>query len=115
MLVLLTFNNIPLSIDFAIIKLSGAQELVKKGDEIVVNRLQGNVRDKLTFEEVLLTSKKGKIDVGTPTVKGAKVQATIVEHLKGQKVRKKIFKAKARYRRHVGHRQAQTKLLITNI
>jgi len=100
---------------YAIIKISGRQYKVEKGQEVFLNRLEGNEGDKVTFEEVLLKDNDGKVEVGTPTLKGSKVDAKIVEHLKGDKVL--VFKKKRRkgYKKKNGHRQYLTKVVIENI
>ncbi len=100
---------------YAIIKISGRQYKVEKGQEVFLNRLEGNEGDKVTFEEVLLKDNDGKVEIGTPTVKGSKVDAKIVEHLKGDKVL--VFKKKRRkgYKKKNGHRQYLTKVVIENI
>ena len=100
---------------YAIIKISGRQYKVEKGQEVFLNRLEGNEGDKVTFEEVLLKDNDGKVEIGTPTVKGSKVDAKIVEHLKGDKVL--VFKKKRRkgYKKKNGRRQYLTKVVIENI
>jgi len=104
-----------MSKDFAIVKIQGKQEMVAKGDEILVNRMELEPKAKVSIEEVLLTQKGDKIEIGTPFVKGAKVEMQVIEKTRGPKVSKKVFKAKARYRRHVGHRQDLTKLKVLSI
>jgi len=101
--------------DFVIVKIGKSQELVTKGQEISVHTIKGDPKEKVTFDQVLLTYKKGKAEIGTPTVKGAVVEAEIIEQTKGPKVRKQTYKAKARQRRHVGHRQPLTRLKIVKI
>lgn len=100
---------------YAIIKISGRQHRVEKGQEVFVNQLDGAAGDKVTFEEVLLKDKDGKVEVGTPTLSGAKVDAKIVEQLKGDKV--VVFKKKRRkgYQKKNGHRQHLTKVMIEGI
>ncbi len=100
---------------YAIIKISGRQYKVSEGQELFLNRLQGNEGDKVTFEEVLLKDKDGKVEIGSPIIKGSKVSAKIVEHLKGDKVL--VFKKKRRkgYKKKNGHRQYLTKVLIEGI
>lgn len=99
---------------YAIVKCSGQQLKVAKGDTIVADRLAGDVGSKVSLE-VLLLGDGDKITVGTPLVAGAKVEAEVVEHKRGKKVI--IFKMKRRqnYRRRKGHRQDQTVLKITGI
>ncbi|MBN1331881.1 50S ribosomal protein L21 [Candidatus Dojkabacteria bacterium] len=104
-----------MSKDFAIIKIQGTQELVTKGQEILVNRIDGKEKDKIKINEVLLSQSGTDTKIGTPYVTGAEVEIQILEHTQGEKVRKETFKAKSRQRRHVGHRQDLTRIKITKI
>ncbi|MEX0823865.1 MAG: 50S ribosomal protein L21 [Balneolaceae bacterium] len=100
---------------YAIVKIGGHQYKVAEDQTIFVNRLSSD-NEKVTFEDVLLVKDaKGKVKVGKPTVKGAKVEATIVEHLKSDKVI--VFKKKRRkgYRVKNGHRQPITQIKIDKI
>ena len=100
---------------FAIVEIAGFQYKVQKDRYIYVNRLKGEVEDKITFDKVLLLSTDTDVKVGTPTVSGAKVEAKILEHLRGEKVI--VFKKKRRkgYQVQNGHRQYLTKILISDI
>jgi len=100
---------------YAIVEIGGHQYKVSNGDEIFVNRLQGGAGDTVSFENVLLVDNDGAISVGTPTVSGAAIGATIVEHLRGDKVI--VFKKKRRkgYRVKNGHRDHLTKIKIDSI
>lgn len=100
---------------FAIVEIAGFQYKVQKDRYIFVNRLKGEVEDKITFDKVLLLSTDTDVKVGTPTVSGAKVEAKILEHLRGEKVI--VFKKKRRkgYQVQNGHRQCLTKILISDI
>jgi large subunit ribosomal protein L21 len=100
---------------YAIVTIAGQQFKVEKDQSLFVHRLEGNEGDKLEFDEVLLVANDGKIKVGTPTVKNAKVSATIIEHAKGDKVI--IFKKKRRkgYQKQSGHRQQFTKIKVEEI
>src|ERR1035437_1487837 len=100
---------------YAIVTIAGQQFKVEKDQSLFVHRLEGNEGDKLEFDEVLLVGNDGKIKVGTPTVKNAKVSATIIEHAKGDKVI--IFKKKRRtgYQKQSGHRQQFTKIKVEEI
>ena len=69
----------------------------------------------MTLEEVRLFSDKGKVSVGSPIVKNVKVEATIKEQIKGDKVIAYKHKAKKRYHRKVGHRQLLTVLHLNKI
>ena len=100
---------------YAIVEIAGQQFKVAKDQQIFVHRLEGKEGDKLTFDKVLLTEDKGKVTVGAPVISGAKVKATIVEHLKGDKVI--VFKKKRRkgYQVKNGHRQYLTSLKIDSV
>lgn len=104
-----------MSKDFAVIKIQGKQEIVSKGQEILVNRMDGKTKDKVVIKDVLLVQKGDETKVGTPNVSGVEVEIEILEHTRGKKVRKETFKAKARQRRHVGHRQELTRVKVTKL
>jgi len=100
---------------YAIVNIAGQQFKVAKDQYLFVHRLQGDEGANIEFDNVLLAEDKGTVKVGTPTLSGAKVSATIVSHLKGDKVI--IFKKKRRkgYKKKNGHRQQFTKITITDI
>lgn len=100
---------------YAIVDIAGQQFKVEKEQEVIVHRLEGEVGAKVEFDNVMLIDNDGKIVVGQPFLEGAKVSATILSHLKGDKVI--IFKKKRRkgYQKASGHRQFLTKLQIDNI
>lgn len=100
---------------YAIVNIAGQQFKVEENQEIFVHHQEGSEGDKLEFNEVLLKDTDGKVMVGTPTVPNASVSATIVSHVKGDKVI--IFKKKRRkgYQVMNGHRQSFTKLKIEKI
>lgn len=100
---------------YAIVEIAGQQFKVEKDQEIFVHRLEGEEGESIEFSQVLLKEDEGSVTVGTPTVASSKVSATILEHLKDDKVI--VFKKKRRkgYRVKNGHRQALTKLKINAI
>ena len=100
---------------YAIVEIAGQQFKIEKDQQIFVNRLKEKEGSKVDFEKVLLLDKSGKISVGAPVIKGAKVTAKIIEHLKGDKVI--VFKKKRRkgYKVKNGFRQFLTKLEILSI
>ncbi len=100
---------------YAIVEIAGQQFKVSKGDEIFCNRLKGEVESAITFDKVLLIDDNGNTRVGTPVLQGAKVDATIVRHLRADKVL--VFKKKRRkgYQKLTGHRQDMSKVRIENI
>ena len=100
---------------FAVIKTGGKQYKVAEGDEIIIEKLDAEAGNDVTFEEVLLLGKDGKVEVGAPTVAGASVVGKVAEQRKGAKVM--IFKKRQRntYRRKKGHRQLETGVTIESI
>lgn len=95
----------------AVVKTGGKQYLVKEGDRIKVEKLDGKEGDTITLKEVLLANEK----IGAPLVEGAKVEAKILKQGKGKKVRVVKYKAKVRYKKETGHRQLFTELQIEKI
>ncbi len=100
---------------YAVIKTGGKQYRVSKNDVISVERLSGEAGDEIAFNDVLMVGEGAEATIGTPTVSGAKVTATVLEQARDDKVI--VFKKKRRqgYRRKRGHRQAQTVLRIADI
>jgi large subunit ribosomal protein L21 len=96
---------------YAIFVTGGKQYRVQEGDSIYVEKLEAEVGEEVTFDQVLLADKK----VGTPLVKGAKVVAKVLKHGKQKKVLVFKYKAKKKYRRTQGHRQPYTKIVIKSI
>lgn len=100
---------------YAIVDIAGQQFKIEKGQEVYVHRLEGKEGSKIDFGQVLLMDNDGKVNVGTPFIEGALVTATIIEHLKGNKVL--VFKKKRRkgYQKLNGHRQYLSLIKIDSI
>jgi large subunit ribosomal protein L21 len=100
---------------YAIVEIAGQQFKVEKDQQIFAHRIEAKEGSKLDFDKVLLMDNAGKVNVGAPVIKGAKVTAKVLEHLKGDKVI--VFKKKRRkgYKVKNGHRQYLTKLEIIKI
>jgi len=100
---------------YAIVTIAGQQFKVTEGQNLYVHQLEANVGDSKTFDQVLLIERDGSISVGKPVLSGAKVNATVLSHEKGDKVI--VFKKKRRkgYRKKNGHRQCFTKISIDSI
>jgi|GEM_PF-370528 len=98
----------------AIIIAGGTQHLVSVGQTMNLATMPGNPGDTVTFDRVLLVTEPS-VKIGTPTVAGAKVTATIVGHGKTKKVTGVKFHNKVRYRRTFGHRQGYTTVKIEKI
>ena len=100
----------------AVIETGGKQYLVKPGDKVKVEKLETEEGKKVTFEPLLVADEADKdAKVGTPTVKGAKVTATVLRHGRGRKVDVVKYKPKIRYRKKAGHRQQFTEIEIEDI
>lgn len=99
---------------FAVVQTGGKQYNVTENDVLKVEKLNGNVGDKLNLE-VLLVSDGNKTVAGTPTVKTAEVVAEIVAHGKGDKIVVFKYKPKKNERTKQGHRQPWTEIKIVSI
>ena len=99
----------------AIVKISGKQYRVSKGDIFKINRQEWKIGDKVKINHILLTDNKGKISVGNPIVNGASITVKILEHSREKKIL--IYKKKRRkgYQRKNGHRQGITLLEVVKI
>ncbi len=100
---------------FAVIKAQGKQYKVAQGDELTVDRLPGEAGATIALGEVLMLVDGSSTKLGTPVLGGAKVQAQIVSHSRGDKI--KVFKKRRRknFHRTRGHRQDLTTVKITSI
>ena len=99
----------------AIVEISGKQFKVSKDTKLYVHRLDAKEGSKVSFDNVLLLDNGKKVVVGTPSVKGASVEAKVIKHLKDDKVI--VFKKKRRkgYRVKNGHRQALSEIIIEKV
>ena len=100
---------------YAIINISGKQYKASEGARFRVPKQSGDEGSTLTFNEVLLFSDGKNTEVGTPTVSGASVTATIIDHGRDRKIL--VYKKKRRkgYQRKNGHRQWYTNIEVQNI
>lgn len=100
---------------YAIVDIAGQQFKVEKDRRIFVNRLKAEEGASLSFDKVLLIDDDGSIKIGSPYVTGATVTATVLAHLKGDKVI--VFKKIRRkgYDKKNGHRQYLTQIKIDEI
>ena len=100
---------------YAIVEIAGQQFKVEKDQQVFVHRLDAQEGDKISFDDVYLIDDKGTVTVGAPAVKGAQVKASVLRHLKGDKVI--IFKKKRRkgYKKKNGHRQYLTEIKIDSV
>ena len=103
--------------EFAVIKTGGKQYKVSKGNLVTIEKIKGDykVGDKVTFDQVLLVDDGKDTTIGTPHIKGAKVDAEIVEIVRARKILVVKYKQKSRYLRRNGHRQPFFKVKILSI
>jgi len=100
---------------YAVVDIAGQQFQVEEGAVVRVPRLDLEEGAKQTFSNVLLVRSDNETLVGSPHVAGAAVEATVVGHVRGDKII--IFKMKRRknYRRRNGHRQDYTEIKVDGI
>lgn len=100
---------------YAVVRTGGKQYRVARNDVISVETLAGETGDPVTLEDVLMIVDGQHVVVGSPTVAGASVAATVLEQTRDDKV--VVFKKLRRkgYRRKRGHRQCKTVLRIGDI
>ena len=97
---------------YAIVRYNGKQYKVSQGD--VINVESSTTDEKLNFE-VILSSDGEKITVGTPVVSGVTVKASVIDTVKGEKIRVAKFKAKSNYHKVRGHRSTYKQVRIDSI
>jgi len=100
---------------YAIVEDGGKQYKAVEGGTIDVDYFASEIGEQMDLERVLLIADDGSVTVGTPLVQGAKIQATVVDQIKGDKVVVFKYKPKKRYRVKSGHRQKYTRLKIDSI
>ena len=101
---------------YAVIQTGGKQYKVKSGEIIKIEKLPDSKPDtKIEFKEVLAYGDNKLIEVGTPTVQGAKVEANLIKNSKNRTIL--IFKKRRRQnsRRKNGHRQEYSMIRINKI
>ena len=100
---------------YAVIESCGKQYKVSEGDVVFFEKLDAEEGKKVSFDKVVLVSDDKNVKVGTPYVKNANVEVTVVKQGKGKKILVYKYKAKKNYRRTQGHRQPYTKVEIKSI
>ncbi len=100
---------------YAVIRTGGKQYRVSSGEKLKIEQLPAQVGSQVVIDQVLMVADGDKVSIGTPLVQGAKVQATVVAHGRGDKVL--IFKLRRRKnsKRQGGHRQNFTEIQIDKI
>lgn len=98
---------------YAVIESGSKQYRVAEGDVIEVETLPVEAGKEVELERVLMVAGDGGVKVGTPTIEGAKVTATVKGHGRGKKII--VYKHKKNYHKKQGHRQNFTRLQIDKI
>lgn len=100
---------------YAIVEIAGQQFKVEEGKKIFVHRLKAEDGKQINFDKVLLIEDEGKITIGEPVIKDAKVEGKVINQVRGDKVI--VFKKKRKkgYRVKNGHRQNFTQIEIISI
>jgi large subunit ribosomal protein L21 len=100
---------------FAVVDILGQQLKVMENTKYYVPKLKEKVDSEVSFENILLMGDDKSTKIGTPYVKGVKVTAKVLEHIKDDKVI--VFKKKRRtgYQKSNGHRQQLTRIEVTKI
>ncbi|GEK74509.1 MULTISPECIES: 50S ribosomal protein L21 [Halomonas] len=100
---------------YAVIKSGGKQYRVQEGQTLKLEKLEVPTGDTIEFDEVLLVGGDDDVQVGAPTVDGAKVSAEVVAHGRGDKVNIIKFRRRKHSMKRQGHRQWFTEVKITGI
>ena len=100
---------------YAVIRTGGKQYRVAAGDILEVEKLDGNVGDSITLDDVLMVVSDDAVTIGQPQVEGASVTAKITGQHRGEKIRVFRYSPKKRIRVRRGHRQYLTRLQIESV
>jgi large subunit ribosomal protein L21 len=111
--ILLIFAALKKNYMYAIVDIAGQQFKVEKDQKVFVHRLENEVGTKVEFDNVMLVDNDGNVKVGAPVVAGAKVSATVISHLKGEKVI--VFKKKRIIRWHTKKEQVVRRTVANRI
>ena len=100
---------------YAIVETGGKQYQVEEGRYVDIEKLEGDVDTKVTFDNIVMIVNGKKSKVGQPYVSGASVEGKILKHDKAKKII--VFKQRPKkgYRKKQGHRQQFTRVMISKI
>jgi len=100
---------------YAILRTGGKQYRVCEGQTLQIEKIAKKPKEKIEFKEILLWVDGGERKLGTPFVEGVEVLAEVLGENRSPKIQVRKFKAKARYRKKIGHRQDLTRIRIEKI
>ena len=100
---------------YAIIETGGKQYRVAPGQTLTIEKLEVDAGSTVDFDRVLMVGSGEQIKFGVPLVTGAKVEAVVIKHGRGDKIRIIKFRRRKHHMKHQGHRQYFTQVKITSI
>ena len=100
---------------YAVFKSGGKQYRVSKGEKLKLEKLEANVGKKVVFDQVLSVGEGKDINIGTPYLADAIVEAKVIDEGKDKKIEVVKFKRRKNYKRNFGHRQHYSLIEVTNI
>jgi large subunit ribosomal protein L21 len=100
---------------YAIVESGGKQYKAVEGSTIEVDRLVNEAGEQVVLNSVLLLVDGETVCVGTPVIKGVRVETIVVDHFKGPKLVIFKYRPKKRIRTKTGHRQVYTRLKVDTI
>ena len=100
---------------YAILETGGKQHRVEPDQVLTVERLAAEPGEVIELDRVALVERNGKVRVGTPWVKGARVTCRVLSHTRGRKIEIFTYQAKENVKRKMGHRQHHTRLRVEKI
>ncbi len=99
---------------YAVVRTGGKQYRVEPGIEFLVERLEAEAGTRLDLTDVLMLADDATVTVGTPVVP-AKVVCLSLGDEKGEKLRTVKYRRHKNYKRHYGHRQIYTRLVVESM
>lgn len=100
---------------YAIVEAGGKQYRAEEGKLVTVDLLAAEIGAEIVLDKVVLIVDGESVTVGTPYIKGAIVKTTVDDQIKGKKILVFKYKPRINYRKHTGHRQKYTRLLVDSI
>jgi large subunit ribosomal protein L21 len=100
---------------YAIVKTGGKQYKAEAEEVLIVEKIEGEPGTKIDLEEVVMVADNGKVKLGSPFIKGAKVRTEILRQGKGPKINGFNYKPKKNERKRWGHRQPLTYLKVLEV
>jgi large subunit ribosomal protein L21 len=100
---------------YAVVKTGGKQYRVAAGEKLKIEQIPADIGSEIVLDQVLMVADGDNVSLGNPLVAGAAVNARIIAHGRGEKIR--IFKMRRRkhYRKTQGHRQNYTEIEVLGI